>query len=131
MGMIGGTLTGPLIFILPPLLYRRIRKMERVSRALEETDIDNELMLGHDDDAPLLMRAKNAYGTFLPRVNETVKFPQFSDCFCLESGVSALTIVFGLIATFASTYFNVLNASTLADLWSPCISNISFHLQKF
>lgn len=136
MGVIGGSLTGPLIFILPPLFYRKISSMERTFQKIRESSEDYEVMMGRfEEESTELPRAQNLYGTFsdsLDTLVRSVRYNMFtSECAIMDSVLSASVIVFGLIATLASTYFNASNASGLTNLWSPCINNISFSMKLF
>ncbi|XP_037029957.1 proton-coupled amino acid transporter 2 isoform X1 [Bradysia coprophila] len=135
MGIIGGTLTGPLMFILPPLLYTKILKMEQ--------SYDNELIKGiiartsalDDDSEEDYTLRQRRYGTF-----KAQKIPVPSKC-CAKFGtticklfyllysdyvLSVAVIIFGVLATVASTYFNLFNVRSVSEFWSPCIYNISY-----
>lgn len=135
MGVIGGTLTGPLIFILPPLFYSKIVRLE--------AHFDREILRVHrnrttlDDDSE-----DNAasYGTFSSRsaqpLEKSTKTGLCSKirqavvqvCNLLYSDVTLAfsVIVFGLAATVASTYFSARHVTTLTEFWSPCLHNISY-----
>lgn len=141
MGIIGGTLTGPLIFILPPLFYRKITRLEQAFNDIEITKEFGTIMMGNedgslDDDKVIIMSTKY-YGTFTKNEN----FFKKGKCFLArqwmnvkavlffiysDSLLSILVIVFGLVATLASTYFNVFNVTSLKDFWSPCITVLDF-----
>lgn len=136
MGVIGGTLTGPLIFILPPLFYSKIVRLEadfdreylRVRRNRTTLDDDSE-----DNMAP-------SYGTFACRSQQPfgkpirnglcAKFRQLMlrVLHLLYSDVTLAfaVIVFGIAATVASTYFSAQHVTTLTEFWSPCLHNISY-----
>ncbi|EDW67765.1 uncharacterized protein mah [Drosophila virilis] len=128
MDVVGGTITGPLVFILPPLLYRRIRRMERVHQriAAEASYGSLPLDLNYDpielEMEPLLVVAKphTTQGCWLRLVRLLHR---------LECDISCTmgVLIFGLLATFLSTYLNLF---TLADLFknnSPCLSNLTAH----
>ncbi|XP_037029958.1 proton-coupled amino acid transporter 2 isoform X2 [Bradysia coprophila] len=78
MGIIGGTLTGPLMFILPPLLYTKILKMEQ--------SYDNELIKGiiartsalDDDSEEDYTLRQRRYGTF--KAQKIPRLCPFSCC---------------------------------------------------
>lgn len=135
MGVIGGTLTGPLIFILPPLFYSKIVRLE--------SDFDREIMRVHrnrttlDDDSEDNMAS--SYGTFPSRpqrfgksmnIGICTRFKEalLRSCSFLYSDVTLAfsVIVFGLAATVASTYFSAIHVTTLTEFWSPCLNNISY-----
>lgn len=146
MGIIGGTLTGPLIFIFPPLFYQKILKMEKIFDDNEITKEYGTLMMDQedatlaDDDRVIVMSTKY-YGTFVK--NDTIlrqSRSSISHC-CARTCemlrflysdhlISISVIVFGFIATVASTYFNLFNVTTLKDFWSPCIHNITYYFRE-
>lgn len=131
MGAIGGTLTGPLIFILPPLFYRRICQMEKQFDEHIRNEEFGKLMMdsenGSANDDKLYLHATNTYGTFNENANCFVRSTNlFNMQLCYNDSLLSIAVMaFGLIATFASTYFNLLNVSSVTDFWSPCINNIS------
>lgn len=137
MGLIGGSLTGPLIFILPPLFYSKILKLENI----HDFEVARQKQLQHiiDDDSENEDIINMGYGTF---INKTVSKPDsgcnlksccriimkyfrllYSDCV-----LSFSVIIFGLAATFASTYFNIANVTSFSQFWSPCIFNTSYSI---
>lgn len=132
MGIIGGTLTGPLIFILPPLFYRRICHMELQFDERKRNGSVDDLMMGNEDgDADeinlnSMNGASSLYGTF---TNELSTFTRSTTNLLTEqlidSTLCACVVAFGVIATFASTYFNFVHVSNFSDFWSPCIYNIT------
>lgn len=130
MGLIGGTLTGPLIFILPPLFYTKMLRMEKEFDAVN--DNSNKDVTGK----------KRSYGAVLETVPELnfekgktwakncrswmVRFFR-SDCV-----LSGAVITFGLVATFTSTYFNIIDGlDNFQQLWTPCILNITQRIPGF
>lgn len=131
MGIIGGTLTGPLIFILPPLFYRRLLRMERdfdernerdTISAVSETNFgDDENLLNEHDQR----RHTDSYGTFTKQPKRFISRSSWLFCFCNESVICISVIIFGIIVTITSTYFNLLSASNFDEFLSPCIQNIS------
>lgn len=143
MGVIGGTLTGPLIFVLPPLFYSKIVKLE--------SEYDRELARFRrnrttlDDDDSEETTTTGSYGTFVadsgpagsdvrvwtqPRLRGGRWCTNASKCvwdwLCSDGALSFSVIVFGLTATAASTYFSAVHITTLKEFWSPCIHNISY-----
>lgn len=141
MGIIGGTLTGPLIFILPPLFYQKITKLEAI---YDDNLITKEFgtIIENNEDGPMnddkvIIMSTRYYGTFTK--NETIlrkgqsfierrweNVKEISSFLYSDYLLTILVIVFGLMATIASTYFNLFNVTTLKDFWSPCIHNISY-----
>lgn len=141
MGIIGGTLTGPLIFILPPLFYQKITKLEQIYDENLITKEFGTIMMGNEDgtmdDDKVVIMSTRYYGTFVK--NETIfrkgqsfigrrweNVKEIGGFLYSDYLIAILVIVFGLVATIASTYFNLFNVTTLKDFWSPCIHNISY-----
>lgn len=134
MGVIGGTLTGPLIFILPPLFYSKIVRLE--------ADFDREIMRVRRNRSTLDDDSEDntaSYGTFPVRPQPFGKSTNLGAwrtfghsikraCTLLYSDVTLAfsVITFGLAATVASTYFSALNVSMQTEFWSPCLHNISY-----
>lgn len=129
MGVIGGTLTGPLIFILPPLFYTKMLQLEKIRD--EETI---SLMSDYATDSDMLLRSSN-YGTVQSThqtqcdSNLTLKvIRKVARLVKSECTLSMIVIIFGTCATLASTYYNVIDFKGFT-LWSPCIQNISLSYQ--
>lgn len=125
VGVIGGTLTGPLIFILPPLFYTKMLQMEkRYDKLLRESTTDDL------NDTELLLKTSQ-YGTLQSPKHETsdreiVSFIKKAWVFLhSECLLSSVVIIFGIAATFTSTVYNILDINSLNQFWSPCIRNIS------
>lgn len=155
MGIIGGTLTGPMIFILPPLFYRRLIRMERdfdeqheretFNRQLKFATSDDDMFNSNHEKQQLQRRNNNhshhhlysgdissssnivdSYGTFEKQPNSLIPRQECLLCFCNDSLICTSVIVFGLIVTITSTYFNMMTiSSNFDDFRSPCIQNIS------
>lgn len=143
MGLIGGTLTGPLIFILPPLFYTRMLQMER--------EHDESIARASTPDEETYARVRQAiqkrkyrgYGALLDTIPEGVAFTggssyeNFKHTLAIIGNVlrsdcllSIAVILFGLVATFTSTYFNIFDGLDNFDaMWSPCIINITQKLK--
>lgn len=142
MGVIGGTLTGkwnvtqliiqnfnekltfalgPLIFILPPLFYTKMLQLEKIHD--EEMRI---LMLEEymNDEDPLIKSPK--YGAIAEYSSESEESivsrcrDKIVKLFRSECTLSIVVIVFGILATFTSTFFNMKDFQNFT-FWSPCI----------
>ncbi|XP_058058636.1 uncharacterized protein LOC131209560 [Anopheles bellator] len=145
MGIIGGTLTGPLIFILPPLFYQRMLQLERTysqelkrSYSSGSSEFSEELRTSHTDldDDVLYSERLSWYGSIGSIGSEITKLRSaiggctawiraqitrfyhvmYSDCILAGS-----VIVFGIAATLASTYYNMFDARE-SQLWFSCLS---------
>lgn len=115
---------------------------------MEQIFDDNEItkeygtLMMDSEDAPLdadkvIVMSTKYYGTFVK--NESVlrksrswlgrcceRFMGLCQFIYSDHLLSLSVIAFGVIATVASTYFNLFNVTTLKDFWSPCIHNISY-----
>lgn len=130
--MIGGTLTGPLIFILPPLFYTKMLQMEKrfdrrnFASASYETDLN---------DTELLLKQPTQYGTIPSPKHESKDgfimnvLKKIWSALRSEYLLSLTVIIFGVAATFTSTFYNILDIKSLNQFWSPCIQNISLSYQ--
>uniref|UniRef100_A0A182PA47 Amidase domain-containing protein n=1 Tax=Anopheles epiroticus TaxID=199890 RepID=A0A182PA47_9DIPT len=144
MGIIGGTLTGPLIFILPPLFYQRMLELEKIysqelkrSYSTESSQVSEDPL--EDSDIETLGDTRRSwYGSIgsqasslsMVKVRTTVKkwiellgvrckelcHFMYSDCILAGS-----VIVFGIAATLASTYYNMFDARE-TQRWFSCLS---------
>lgn len=148
MGIIGGTLTGPLIFILPPLFYSKISKMEKkhdrdmrlrqrmLHNESHEDDSDDDIDCDDSGDSEFPPQ-RATYGTFAGKRLKIIGTQQYNRS-CLsqfktllrllysDCVLSIAVVLFGLTATFAATYFSIVHVSSLSEFWSPCIHNISY-----
>lgn len=134
MGVIGGTLTGPLIFILPPLFHTKMLKLQR---DFERKSINDPLEGPSNrftEDVGELERVSGDYGTiFYERYaapvtskvrlawRSLVKWMRmlYSDCV-----LSVIVVGFGLTATFTSTYYSFPSLQGIA-LSGSCINNLT------
>lgn len=129
MGVIGGTLTGPLIFILPPLFYTKILKLERIHHeAMLEINNSNENLIDSLSEAN--------YGSIQMQIiedNESLiskAVKALKDLIRSEFLLAIVVIAFGICATFASTFYNLKDFNRF-QMWSPCIQNISLSYKIF
>lgn len=130
MGVIGGTLTGPLIFILPPLFYTKMLSLEKKHDQQYQCDEKN----GSDfdlSDTNLLLKTVR-YGTVQQQPkSEHQEIMQLKGMKLLwkvihsECLLSVIVIIFGVCATLTSTFYNALDVKGLGQFWSPCLQNIS------
>ncbi|XP_068157165.1 uncharacterized protein mah [Drosophila tropicalis] len=128
MDVVGGTITGPLVFILPPLLYRRIRQMERVHQriAAEASYGSMPLDLNYDpvelEMEPLLVASQphTPRGCWL----RLMRLLHRLEC---DVSCTMAVLIFGLLATFLSTYLNLFTITDLFTNNSPCLTNLTKH----
>ncbi|XP_053698569.1 proton-coupled amino acid transporter 3 [Sabethes cyaneus] len=139
MGIIGGTLTGPLIFILPPLLYQKMtaleatcyREMERVHNRDIVSDTNSPLMhgaYGSIGQTPLIAvrslpprsQLRKSFTFCYQRIKRFLHFLR-SDCI-----LSLSVIMFGIGATLSSTYYNIFDVKDIGlNFWKSCAANIT------
>lgn len=126
MSLIGGTLTGPLIFILPPLFYTKILSMQK------EFEISKEKELNPMHNMSKQNRSYGTLSDIMPEIliieNMTTwkRIGRIFTALKSDCVLSSAVIIFGLAATFTSTYFNIIDGlDNFDDLWAPCILNIS------
>lgn len=118
MGVIGGTLTGPLIFILPPLFYTKMLQLEKIHQEEETIALMSEYHTRSTEYGAVQVSMQDDYkfiNIFVRGVKRIVK----SEC-----TLSIVVIIFGICATLASTYYNIIDFKGF-QFWSPCIQNIS------
>ncbi|CAO1431159.1 unnamed protein product [Diamesa serratosioi] len=133
MGVVGGTLTGPLIFILPPLFYTKMLQLEKeYYKNLLEIERNQELAEEETNDTINLLLRTAHYGTMetIPEQENDhnfiiQSFLKISKLLHSECLLSVVVIIFGLCATFTSTYYNIFDIKSFNQFWSPCIQNIS------
>ena len=133
MGVVGGTLTGPLIFILPPLFYTKMLQLEKeYYKNLLEIERNQEFAEEETSDTINLLLRTAHYGTIetIPEheteTNIAIQsFVKITKLLHSEWLLSAVVIIFGLCATFTSTYYNIIDIKSFSQFWSPCIQNIS------
>ncbi|KAH8388230.1 hypothetical protein KR093_001291 [Drosophila rubida] len=128
MDVVGGTITGPLVFILPPLLYRRIRRMELVHQRIAAEASYGSLPLDLNYD-PVELEMEPLLVTTKPHTPRGLWLRLVRLLHRLECDVSCTmaVLIFGLLATFLSTYLNVFTIGDLFKNNSPCLGNLSVH----
>lgn len=134
MGIIGGTLTGPMIFILPPLFYRKLIRMERDFDERNERfhfDMDSLTATNFSNDNENISnyhdyrRTADSYGTFIKQYKPFAVQSNWPFCLCNDSIICVSVVIFGLIVTITSTYFNLMTVPDFDEFRSPCINILS------
>lgn len=127
MSLIGGTLTGPLVFILPPMMYVKIMSLERRYEEPSTMESFTNIVFTKIQEAKVTPTYTET--TFRP------KLPNFKDRFnsCLlsryiETGLCYFIVIASVVLTLSTTYFNVISAISYSDFSKPCIYNISTSL---
>jgi solute carrier family 32 (vesicular inhibitory amino acid transporter) len=124
-------LTGPLIFILPPLFYTKMLQLEKhhdkrmLEEALSEADLnDTEMLLSTSRYGTIPSPKREIYENEIVKLIKKIWKLLHSECM-----LASVVIVFGIAATFTSTFYNVKDINSLSQFWSPCIQNISLSYQ--
>lgn len=127
MSIIGGSLTGPIVFILPPMLYVKmlLLKQEHEKRLQLESVINAELKDESED-------LQNETISIQQNIDEQFSFRQ-----CVryvtndrtQKVLCCLTATFGVCSMILTTYVNVINTVQYANFSRPCIYNLSMYLQ--
>lgn len=112
MGLLGGLFTGPITFIMPPLLYRKYRKLLAQSRP-------------HRCHVESLEAPRNHLSKFLKRHLFALDVNLEEDeCTISESVVLSCIVVVGLCATVSATYFSVIGSLARTQEVPPCIVSV-------
>lgn len=132
MGVVGGTIAGPLIFIIPPLLYRRIRQMEKCHRRVMaearygSMPLDLNFVADTDLEMEQLIPQPNAASNNISNLkkcwHKTKLMFKYLQC---QLSFSLIALIFGISATFFSTYLNIFKISDLFRNGSPCFGNLT------
>lgn len=134
MGVIGGTLTGPLIFILPPLFHTKMLKMQKEYDRTNSSDPREGTSSQFTENVQELERSSGFYGTISYRKYTA---PVTSRCYLLwrnlikwmrllysDCVLSFVVVGFGLTATFTSTYYSFPSLQGIV-MWGSCINNLT------
>lgn len=129
MSIIGGTLTGPLIFMLPPLIYIRMLSLQ----SKHEEDLDKRIITNIDINVktlkceiPEVNKTENERTEKNVTINKLSQLKRFQN---LEKGFCLFIILFFSILTISSTYLNLINAKqSYSNKRMPCIYNVTVEL---
>ncbi|KAG5861501.1 hypothetical protein JTB14_001421 [Gonioctena quinquepunctata] len=129
MSIIGGTLTGPLVFFLPPLIFVKMRSLR--------TKHEDQLMMTTFSN---IIPARNGSGKFSKNMTAkledsrsgpiatTKKIKSFLDEH-IEVKLCIFITIASVILTASTTYFNLSSASSFyTNITKPCIYNVSLAL---
>ncbi|XP_022913669.1 uncharacterized protein [Onthophagus taurus] len=116
MAVIGGTLTGPLIYIFPPIFYIKMLH-------LKSDASDDLLMEDIIQDPSKLQEIHVKYGfSYMNRYKSSIKLSKTEK---IEFFICILVLIFGILGTIATTYVNLKNAYIFSNFTSPCIYNLT------
>ncbi|CAH0558206.1 unnamed protein product [Brassicogethes aeneus] len=123
MSLIGGTLTGPLMFILPPLIYIKMLSLHKTNEEQIQMKTFTNTLYSTDEKGRLKKITRN-----IPIENETKTKIEWSLQEKIQILFCVLIIVVSSAMTGITTYFNFNNAMNYANFSRPCIYNISASL---
>lgn len=141
MDIVGGTIIAPLVFILPPLLYRRICQMERTRQRVATESSYGSIPLDlnfepvHPDMEQLLMLEQQqrrgvtlSWGLWLHKYWLHIsKYWRRLKC---DLTLSLSVMVFGAAATVISTYLNIFSITDLFRYEATCFFNMTTDIVK-
>ncbi|XP_023951377.1 probable sodium-coupled neutral amino acid transporter 6 [Bicyclus anynana] len=148
MGLVGSTLTGPLMFIFPPLFflklcYKRSNMkeldilIERRKKHLTENNINRRGNNGGLSKFPLILpRTQTKYKTFVTQqeyINNIVNNVDVADYTVKWYDVllAVIVMVMGIVATFVATYISWSDAISSAEFSPPCLLNATAAARSF
>lgn len=112
MSMIGSTLTGPLMFILPPLFYGKLLKLKKQMYIQDIDQESNDETLSCYDDSHYFEEKFLEYEDHL-----VIPFEK------IDIFLAFLIICFGIVITFIATYYNWMNVIQYAQFKPSCLIN--------
>lgn len=127
VGIVGGTIIAPLMFILPPLLYKKIQEMERTRHRFITQAAYGSLPLDLNYEA-IDMTSSNERKTIWTSVRRMYK--QICTYLPCQLSFATTVVAFGTLAFGCSTFLNVLRISDLFQNNSPCFGNITKAFSK-
>ncbi|XP_053945731.1 uncharacterized protein LOC128855114 [Anastrepha ludens] len=141
MDVVGGTIVAPLVFILPPLLYRRISRMERLHQRVATESSYGSIPLDlnfepvHSDVEQLLMlEQQQRSGVPLScRLRMRKYWLHILKCWYrlkCDLTVSLSVMLFGALTTIISTYLNVFSITDLFRYEATCFFNMTKDVAK-
>ncbi|XP_034826480.1 uncharacterized protein [Maniola hyperantus] len=151
MGLVGSTLTGPLMFIFPPLFFLKLCHKRSSMKELDVliarrkkslTRIENDYIKNGDSNGDLskfpliLPHTQTKYKTFVtqheyiyhiaPNVDVadyTVKW--------YDVVLAVIVMIMGIVATLVATYISWSDAITSAEFAPPCLLNATAAARSF
>lgn len=147
MGLVGSTLTGPLMFIFPPLFFLRLCYMK--SNNKKYGDLDNFKLMerpanqnggqifqqnGDKSNSPLIFKNAfhNTYRTFTNSYENIDDDPLDAyDIKLYDILLAVIVVLLGTIATIIATYSSWSDTISSAQFSPPCLSNITAAARSF
>lgn len=153
MGLVGSTLTGPLMFIFPPLFFLKLCHkrssmkeldflIERRKRSLKLAETESNFTKnggqnGNLSKFPLILpRTQTKYKTFVtqqdyidyiaPNVDVADYTVKWYDVL-----LAVIVMMMGIVATFVATYISWSDAISSAEFSPPCLLNATAAARSF
>lgn len=129
MSVIGGTLTSPLIFFLPPLIYiRMLHLQKKYQQSMQETSFTNVVL---NEETTANGRTKLERDEFKLLENHSATSTGSSILVKCEIVFCLLIVLISFLLTSVTTYFNLSNAVaaySYSNATMPCIYNVTMAL---
>lgn len=146
MGIVGSTLTGPIMFVFPPLFFLRLcyirtqirdaiqsRVKHKTVRFADVDSYQNGVQNGDMSKSPLIInKAQTKYRTFThfedngPDIDRNDYTIKWYDVLC-----AIVVMLMGISATIVATYFSWSEAVSSATFSTPCLLNASAAARYF
>lgn len=130
MSLIGGTLTGPLVFILPPLFYLKMKSLEKQHHTILASESFQNIVFSSNSENDITKYIQERFRyDFRPSISfmekcERSVFKEHS-----ERLLCTIIMVGSIILTLGTTYTNFTNVLfSHNNLTASCIYNISREL---
>ncbi|CAH0717740.1 unnamed protein product, partial [Brenthis ino] len=142
MGIVGSTLTGPIMFVFPPLFFLRLCYIRTKIRDAVQSRVKHKTVRFADVDSyqngdvsksPLILnRAQTKYRTFThfednsPDIDKNDYTIKWYDVLC-----AIVVMLMGISATIVATYSSWSEAVSSATFSTPCLLNASAAARYF
>lgn len=147
MGLVGSTLTGPLMFIFPPLFFLRLCYMKSNKKTYD--DLDNfklmertanqnggQIFQQNGDMSKYPIFFKNALHNTYKTFTNSYEYiddnpPDAYDIKLYDIVLAVIVVLLGTIATVIATYSSWSDTISSAQFSPPCLSNITAAARSF
>ncbi|XP_063369450.1 probable sodium-coupled neutral amino acid transporter 6 isoform X1 [Cydia amplana] len=128
MGLVGSTLTGPLMFIFPPLFFLKLCHAKSNLKNLKEQNGGRK-----NGEFPLIIHnaLETQYKTFVETHGEFYSKAEQFKIKWYDICLALLVMSMGLVATAVSTYSSWSDAVSSATFSTPCLYNATAAARSF
>ncbi|KAM3961434.1 uncharacterized protein ACR2FA_004548 [Aphomia sociella] len=131
MGLVGSTLTGPLMFVLPPLFFLKLCYMKtKIVISNIQNGGSNATQNGGLSNFQLIIDYHTKYDTF----NNYAKIGDDSDEYEVkwyDVLLASMVMLMGITATIVATYSSWSNSINYATFSPPCLVNATIAARSF